>query len=216
MSAPGTPRSGVRPATITHDRPIRVCVCGASGTVGSLTVHALAGSGVNLVIRAGCERSSLSSDVVNSYRSLYGGVDGSGGEGVEVVELDYQDVSSLERLLTDIDRVFVVLPWSRDIPAMFDKLLTAAKRVSVQFICKMSPASALLRQCREVNTPVPQFAADVSTQCNAMQYNAMQRTRAPTIQYSARPAVLSRQPGFSLLLCLVCCVLCAVCWLTCC
>ena len=158
MSAPGTPRG--RPATITHDRPIRVCVCGASGTVGSLTIHALAACGVNLAIRAACSASSLQSDVVNSYRSLYGGVDGAGGEGVEVVELDYQDVAALERLLTGIDRVFVVVPWSRDIRTMFDNLIAAAKRANVQFVCKMSSAMTLIKEQHAVN--MPQFVQDVS------------------------------------------------------
>ena len=161
MSAPGTPR-GRHAATICHEQPIRVCVCGASGTVGSLTVHALAACGVNLAIRAGCESSSLSSDVVNSYRSLYGGVDGAGGEGVEVVELDYHDVSSLERLLAGIDRVFVVLPWSREVRAMFDNLLTAAKRANVKFVCKISTVMALPKCQQQQAVKVPQFTADVS------------------------------------------------------
>ena len=162
MSAPSTPRS--RTATITHEHAIRVCVCGASGTVGSLTVHALAACGVNVAIRAACSASSLSSDVVNSYRSLYGGVDGAGGEGVEVVELDYQDVAGLERLLAGIDRVFVVLPWSRDLRSMFDNLLTAAKRANVNFVCKMSSAMALLNEQHDVK--LPQFVADVSSSNN--------------------------------------------------
>ena len=161
MSAPSTPRA--RPATICHARPIRVCVCGASGTVGSLTVHALAACGVNLAIRAGCESSSLQSDTVQSYRTLYGGEGGEGGEGVEVAELDYQSVESLERLLQGIERVFVVVPWSRQAPAVFDNLLVAAKRQNVHFICKMSSAMALLPAQQPPSQPtvaLPQFASD--------------------------------------------------------
>ena len=167
MSAPGTPRS--RPVTtITHDQPIQVCVCGASGTVGSLTVHALAACGVNLAIRAGCTAPSLQSDVVSSYRSLYGGVGGAGGEGVEVAELDYMDVASLERLLTGIERVFVVLPWSRDIVQMMDNFLQAAKRANVKFVTKMSSAMTLIARDQHAAT-IPQFVQDVS---NAMRPSA--------------------------------------------
>ena len=138
-SSPGTPRSS--PATIVHPSPVRVCVLGASGTVGSLTVQALLASRVNIRLRAACEAAMLGSEAVQAYAAAE---DAETGGGVELLPLDYRDEAALERLMGGMQRVFVILPWARGLPAMMAAVLRAASRCGVQFLLKMSSVCAQL------------------------------------------------------------------------
>jgi hypothetical protein len=145
MSSPSTPRS----CTIHHPSPVRLAVCGAIGTVGTLTVHALIASGVNVEIRAGCDKEMMNSEAVNTYR----------GSAVEVMELDYDDEQSVERVLTGVERVFLILPWRRGLPAMMERFIRVAQRCNCNpFIVKMS---TLMTQIN-TTTPKPQIVQDVN------------------------------------------------------
>jgi uncharacterized protein YbjT (DUF2867 family) len=168
MSAPSTPRSS--PATIIHPSPVRIAVCGATGTVGVLSVHALLASGVNIQLRAGCEAAMINSEAVLGYagqsREGAGGGGGSaaGGKqeedegGVELVELDYLNEEKLERVMSGMDRVFVILPWKRDLPAMMSSVIRTAKRCKTGFILKMSSICANMNSQHK-----PQIMRDVNT-----------------------------------------------------
>ena len=112
MSSPSTPRS----CTIAHPSPVQVAVCGAIGTVGTLSVHALINSGVNLALRAGCERAMMASDAVRLYEGL----------AVRVMELDYADERSVEAVLDGVESAFLILPWARGTPAMMAAFLRSA------------------------------------------------------------------------------------------
>jgi len=48
----------------------------------------------------------------------------------------------LERVMSGMDRVFVILPWKRDLPAMMSSVIRTAKRCKTGFILKMSSICA--------------------------------------------------------------------------
>ena len=103
-------------------------MCGAIGTVGTLTVHALLQTGVNVQLRAGCEAAMMQSEAVKAYEGL----------AVEVMELDFSDEKSVEAVLSGVERAFLILPWKRGMPEMMETFLTVAKRCHVSFILKIS------------------------------------------------------------------------------
>ena len=160
-------------------------MCGAIGTVGTLTVHALLGTGVNLALRAGCEREMMQGEAVKAYEGL----------AVQVMELDYGDDGSVEALLTGVERVFVILPWRRGMPDLMRRFLQVAVRCGVRFILKMSSAMTDLQHSQQ---PLPQVVRDVrhtqhttTTTTMTTPHSALctpQQTPAPRLR-SLRPDV---------------------------
>lgn len=161
MSSPSTPRS----CTIHHPSPIRLAVCGAIGTVGTLTVHALIASGVNVELRAGCEKEMMQSEAVNTYR----------GSAVEVMELDYDDEQSVERVLSGVERVFLILPWRRGLPAMMERFIRVAQRCQVGFLLKMS---TLMTQINTTTTK-PQIVQDVNQHAHTISHSPQPTSPQP-------------------------------------
>ena len=143
---------------------MQVAVCGAIGTVGTLTVHALLGTGVNLALRAGCEREMMQEEAVKAYEGL----------AVQAMELDYADESSVEAVLSGVERVFLILPWRRGMPQLMRTFLQVAVRCGVRFILKIS--SSMTDLAHTTQQPLPAVTRDV-TDPNTTARTPQQRAR---------------------------------------
>ncbi|SHI64196.1 Uncharacterized conserved protein YbjT, contains NAD(P)-binding and DUF2867 domains [Hymenobacter daecheongensis DSM 21074] len=105
-----------------------ILVTGATGTVGSELVKALANRG--LVVRAGVH-SLIKGERLKQLNPE-----------VQLVEIEYARPESLHVALTGTDRVFMITPFSEDQVAIGKRIIDAAKQAGVQQVVKLSAAGA--------------------------------------------------------------------------
>ncbi|GAA3955202.1 SDR family oxidoreductase [Hymenobacter algoricola] len=105
-----------------------ILVTGATGTVGSELVKALANRG--LTVRAGVH-SLIKGDRLKQLNPE-----------VQLVEIDYARPETLHVALTGVERVFMLTPFSEDQVEIGKRIIDAAKQVGVQQVVKLSVAGA--------------------------------------------------------------------------
>jgi uncharacterized protein YbjT (DUF2867 family) len=105
-----------------------ILVTGATGTVGSELVLALANRGVT--VRAGVH-SIIKGDRFSHITS-----------GVQLVEMDFHKPSTLRVALTGVGRVFMVTPFTEDQVAISKQFIDIAQQAGVQQIVRLSAAGA--------------------------------------------------------------------------
>jgi len=104
-----------------------ILITGATGTVGSETVKALAGDDVR--VRAGVH-SLIKGD---RFRDL---------PNVEMVHLDFHDANSLKAAFTGVTRVFLITPFTEDQVKIGKLLIDYAKEVGVKQVVRLSAIGA--------------------------------------------------------------------------
>jgi uncharacterized protein YbjT (DUF2867 family) len=114
-----------------------ILVTGATGTVSSEVVNALAGQG--LTVRAGA-RSAAKAD---SLKEL--------SPNVQPVELDYTRPETVEAAFTGVNRVFLLTPFTGEQVAIGKQLVDAAKQAGVQQVVLLSGAGADLQPGTQIN-----------------------------------------------------------------
>lgn len=104
-----------------------ILITGATGTVGSETVKALAGDDVR--VRAGVH-SLIKGD---RFREL---------PNVELVHLDFYSENSLQAAFTGVSRVFLITPFSEDQVAIGKMLIDHARAAGVKQVVRLSASGA--------------------------------------------------------------------------
>ena len=104
-----------------------ILITGATGTVGSETVKALAGEDVR--VRAGVH-SLIKGD---RFRNL---------PNVEMVHLDFHNVDSLKAAFTGVTRVFLITPFTEDQVNLGKLLIDYAKEAGVKQVVRLSASGA--------------------------------------------------------------------------
>ncbi|MBV9670689.1 MAG: NmrA family NAD(P)-binding protein, partial [Acidobacteriales bacterium] len=99
-----------------------IVVLGASGNIGSATVESLKARGAKF--RAGYRTPQEVTSAKNS--------------GIDAVQADYSDITSLERAFDGADRVFFVNPPTFHLLQFETNILNAAKRAGVKLLVKSS------------------------------------------------------------------------------
>jgi uncharacterized protein YbjT (DUF2867 family) len=105
-----------------------ILVTGATGTVGSELVKALANRG--LTVRAGVH-SIIKGDRLKQLNPE-----------VQLVEIDFARPESLHVALTGVNRVFLITPFTEDQVAIGKRVIDAAKQAGVEQIVRLSAAGA--------------------------------------------------------------------------
>ncbi len=103
-----------------------ILVTGATGTIGSQVVKALAGKGHT--IRATARGEDKSAKV----RAL----------GATAVDFEYGDAGSVARAVEGVDRLFLVTPFTADQVELAGRVVAAAKKAGVRHVVKLSAIGA--------------------------------------------------------------------------
>jgi uncharacterized protein YbjT (DUF2867 family) len=103
-----------------------ILVTGATGTVGSEVVKQLSAKGE--IIRAAARSASD-----NTFRNL---------NGVQVVQLDYNNTSTLAAAFKGVDKLFLLTPFQSNIVDLTSNLVSQAKNAGVKYIVKQSAIAA--------------------------------------------------------------------------
>ena len=103
-----------------------ILVTGATGTIGSQVVKALAGRGHTIRAAARGE------DKAAKVRAL----------GATPVDFEYTDASSIARAVEGVERLFLVTPFTADQVELAGRVVSAAKKAGVKHVVKLSAIGA--------------------------------------------------------------------------